>query len=151
MKYIILFGGPNVGKTGAVTRFAGYLSTKGYSKSSNQDAGGDIVALFENDVSQINGNNRVVVFGCSDYLWASDWLKQFCEENKPFDLVVMACRSEKEIYESFKEKLAISENDTVVEIPLGKVNYRYEEKWEYGKALFEKNIDWLVQYFFEHL
>ncbi|MDR1124309.1 MAG: hypothetical protein LBL61_07020 [Elusimicrobiota bacterium] len=140
MKYVLISGAQSVGKSETVFRLANHLvKNKGYIDINNA------IPQQQEDFFAILEKNGMFIAIKSGADYSAIHFKQFCNKsNKPINLIISAIRDEIDpLYKDFYDCFNISNNDYVLEIPLGKVRRGVQRK----PALdwYRKTIDNLLQ------
>ena len=119
MKYILLVGDANVGKTTAINRVFKWLKTNGYNVLDNVPLPrGDFRALIEKE------GTKVVVNSASDNFALIVDLQKF--HPNEYDVLISSCRTNEDamkLYDDFYEIIVEKTDEkNVIEIPMAKIN-----------------------------
>lgn len=155
MKYLLFEGSANVGKTAAINRFAhNLISNYGYSCIVGVIPGinskSEFQAVLENKTAK-TGKKRIVINSASDYASTINFVKEFCDNNGPYDVLISSCREEKKLYDHFFKVFAISSNDKVFELPMAKISHRNATLKKNGIKWFKEKVDALADFLFQQL
>ncbi|NHM01471.1 hypothetical protein [Flavobacterium difficile] len=143
MKYLLLGGAPNTGKTGSLNRLAATLiTTKGFRNVANWNypptvTNGDFRLILE---GLDNNKNliRIYINSASDTKKIIQDCKKFYDDNQPVDIIISSIRDIFSARTEFFNIMKVDNSiDYIMELPLAKVrrgNHRglclkwYEEK-----------------------
>lgn len=119
MKYILLVGDANVGKTTAINSVYNWLKIKGYNVLDEVPLPrGDFRALIEKE------GTKVVVNSASDNCPLIDDLQKF--HPNEYDVLISSCRTNEDavkLYDYFYENIVEKTDEkNVIEIPMAKIN-----------------------------
>jgi vacuolar-type H+-ATPase subunit F/Vma7 len=118
LKYLLFAGAPNTGKTESILELAKHIrDVFGYKEVKNTiPEKGDFHCVLE------KLNKKVLIQSDTDLISCVRKLKRFYDDNKDVNLIITSVR---DIVDSMRYRLEremnMSEEDTIVEIPLGKV------------------------------
>ena len=147
MKFLILHGTANSGKTECVKRFCDYLKLNGW-EGEAEKLGNDIRIVLK---KKINGTEKHVIL-CSgsdteDILREN---KRFVEKNNPCDILVLAQRLDDPLNKIFEKYFPFVESDRVLIVPMAHISGRYNDCLNMLQR-YKDEIDKLTQKLFFEL
>jgi len=157
MKYLLIGGAPNVGKTQSIRRLTLSLVSKGFKvirdydpnndllkNDPDSDSGKDIMMLIEG-VDKHGKTIRIIINSATDTIDCMDNFQYFRDANPPADILISSIRDDY-FYpsrETFFEKMRMDPSDpNIVEMPLAKITRT--TYYDNSKAWYDQKVDNLL-------
>jgi len=147
MKSLLIGGAPSVGKSETIYRLTNSFIAKGFVVVS-----GFIPTSFDDFKTVIEGTNvngeliRIIINSPTDTVAIINDFKRFFDANGKYDIMISSIRDNNFWpRQDFFRIMGISENENLIEIPLGKITRRNDN---HLKALnwYKNKIDKLIEH-----